>query len=470
MHPRIRVGLLLILVVGLSIAQAKGGAAAPPAGASPAGPVPWPQAYLKSAPMHLSNKFGSSLASSGDTVVVGSSEEGGVGAVHVFVPDTINGGWVRQSRFGAFNASPYDRFGGSLAIDGDTLVVGAPWESGNGLDPADNSVGQAGAVYVYVRSNGLWTQQAYLKASNIGVQHMFGYSVDIDGDTIVVGALGDDSTVAGGAAYVFTRTGGVWSQQGYLKASNAEYGDQFGFRVAIDDGVVVVSAIGERSNGSGPDDNSVMSAGAVYTFERSNGAWSQREYLKSPYAASTTQGGFGGSTAIDDGTLVIAGGGSNAFPGGSAFVYVRPSGPLTPTWTIQATLSASNGETGDGFGGAVIDGDTIVVGVGGEDSNGSGPADNSAMDSGAVYVFGRNGSIWTELSYRKAFNADPLDIFGGSLSLSDGILAVGAFAEDGSGLNPYDNSQPEAGAVYVQQIGARLFMPVLTQLQSPGGR
>jgi hypothetical protein len=148
---------------------------------------------------------------------------------------------------------------------------------------SDNSASAAGAAYVFTRSGTTWSQQAYLKASNTEAGDLFGDSVAIDGDTVMVGApyeasnatgvdgnQGDNSAYAAGAAYVFTRSGTTWSQQAYLKASNTGAGDLFGYSVAIDGDTVVIGAYGEASNATGVDgnqgDNSALNAGAAYVF------------------------------------------------------------------------------------------------------------------------------------------------------------------------------------------------------------
>lgn len=154
---------------------------------------------------------------------------------------------------------------------------------------ADNSATGAGAAYVYQRTGTTWAQQAYLKASNAGAGDNFGHSVAIYGDTLVVGAYleasnqttlsegttasANNSANGAGAAYVFKRTGTSWAQEAYLKAPNAENGDQFGFSVAVSNGSVLVGAVGEKSNqatitngSTASSDNSKPSAGAAYVF------------------------------------------------------------------------------------------------------------------------------------------------------------------------------------------------------------
>ncbi len=198
----------------------------------------------------------------------------------------------QQAYLKASNAGGDDNFGGSVAVDGDTVVVGAIHEYGSSTTvngPDNNDAFQTGAAYVFTRSGSTWRQQAYLKANNAGSNDFFGESVAVDGDTVVVGAWGEDgssTTVNGpdnndatiaGAAYVFTRVGTTWSQQAYLKVSNAEAGDVFGLSVAVDGGTVVVGAPeedGSSTTVNGPDNNDATIAGAAYVFTRSGTTWS----------------------------------------------------------------------------------------------------------------------------------------------------------------------------------------------------
>ncbi|HYF65652.1 MAG TPA: FG-GAP repeat protein [Herpetosiphonaceae bacterium] len=490
MHARRYVGILLLIAVALSTVHVKVGAASRPAGLS-AGD--WrdiqsqprddsraaPAGYLKAPnPLKLA-RFGSAVSISGDTLVVGapgtligSPEIIGNGAAYVFVRD--GDGWTRQADLQASNPGIYDYFGTSVAISGDTIVVGAPGEAGDGSGSADNSVEGAGAAYVFTRADGVWTEQAYLKADQIGQHYKFGASVAIDGDTIVAGMPNGPATGYEGAAYVFGRTNGAWSQQAYLTASNAKYGDSFGFSVGIDGDIVVVGARWESSDGSGPSDESATDAGAAYVFERASGAWTEQAYLKAPNPEPYDI--FGTAVAIDGGTIAV--GAPHTSPccldardgdpaearsssAGEVFVFVR-GGQGEAAWVRQAALNSANANGSDYFGVSVaIDGDRIVAGAYGEDSDGSGPADNSASAAGAAYLFVRASGAWTQHGYRKAFNPDASDYFGAAVAVEGAIIAVGATDESSDGSGPADNSLWAAGSVYVQRIGARLAMPVV---------
>lgn len=376
---------------------------------------------------------------------------------------------VQQAYLKASNAGADDFFGWSVAISGETAVVGAKLEDGNGSGGEGNDAApNAGAAYVFVRSGSNWSQQAYLKASNVGAGDQFGVSVAISGETIVVGAYqeassatggeGDNSATAAGAAYVFVRSGSNWSQQAYLKASNAGAGDQFGYAVAISGETIVVGAHHEDSNATGGEgDNSATNAGAAYVFVRSGNAWSQQAYLK----ASNTEGGdqFGISVGISGDTVVVGawgedgsatGGESNnsATNAGAAYIFTRSGS----AWSQQARLKASNAEANDFFGEAVaISGETVVVGAWGEDSSATGgESDNSASESGAAYAFTRNGSVWSQQARLKASNAEANDQVGYAVAISGETVVLGAAGEDSSAMGSEgDNSVSAAGAAYV---------------------
>ena len=224
----------------------------------------------------------------------------------------------------ASNTEANDRFGFSVALAGDTLAVGVSGEASAaiGIDgnQTDNNAAGSGAVYVFTRTNEVWSQQAYVKASNTEANDEFGFSVALADNTLAVGATFEASNATGidgnqtnnsagasGAAYVFTRTNGVWSQQAYLKASNTGTGDLFGGRIALAGNTLAVGAFFESSAATGINgnqtDNNAGGSGAVYVFTRTNGVWSQQAYLK----ASNTEAGdlFGGRVALTDDTLAV---------------------------------------------------------------------------------------------------------------------------------------------------------------------
>ncbi|MCK7593460.1 FG-GAP repeat protein, partial [Pseudomarimonas salicorniae] len=456
------------------------------------------QTYLKAAIVDAGDQFGYSLALSGSTLVVGAPEEDGAapgagqggqdnsvpgsGAAYVFV--RRNGSWEQQAYLKASNAEENDDFGVAVAICGDTIVVGAIYESsastGVNGEADDNSMPSSGAAYVFVRSGDTWRQQAYLKASNPGPGDLFGWSVDVSGDTVVVGAFGEDSAARGvngdgsddfadrsGAAYVFVREGETWREQAYLKASNAGAGDGFGVSVAVFGDTVAVGAVAESSsargvNGDGHDDSAVA-AGAAYVFVREGEIWREQAYIKA--SNSDADDRFGQEVALFRDTLVVGavledggartvngdGADNSVLDSGAAYVFVREA----DVWTEEAYLKPSNPGSVDRFGDDLaVSGDVVVVSARREDSPvGGSQDDDSLTDSGAAYVFVRGDVGWRQQSMLKAHNAGQGDWFGNDVALEGDVVAVGAPLEssrstgiDGDGD---DDGADRSGAAYV---------------------
>ena len=333
-----------------------------------------------------------------------------------------------------------------------------------------------------------FAQQAYIKASNPEVDDELAWrSVALHGDTLAVGAFGEDSSTSGingdeadnsfgnsGAVYVFTRdTAGTWSQQAYLKASNTDAGDFFGWALALYGDTLAVGAYGEDSASIGIDgdqtSNSANDSGAVYVFTRdSAGSWTQQAYLK----ASNTDPGdsFGATVALYGSTLAVGAYGEDSAATGvngdqsdnsvndSGAVYVFAS-DSSGDWTQQAYIKASNRSAGFAWGSISLFEDTLAVGALFENSGATGINGDQenwdAPNSGAVYVFTReNGGTWGQQAYVKASNTAELDLFGRSVAVYEDTLAVGARLEDSgaTGINGDqgdDLSLENTGAVYV---------------------
>jgi hypothetical protein len=363
----------------------------------------------------------------------------------------------QQAYLKASSPGGADEFARAVAISGDTVVVGVDYEDSRGTD--------SGAAYVFVRNGTNWSEQAYLKAANAAAGDRFGFAVAISGDIIVVGALFEAGT---GAAHVFVRNGTNWTEQAYLKASNAEADDLFADEVAISGETIVVASFNEGSNATGvngdQNNNDARGSGAVYVYVREGTTWIQQAYLK---ASNTGAGdafyklGISGDTIVvgaireDSDATGINGDQNNkrALESGSAYVFVRDG----TNWTQQAYLKGSNTRAGDRFGFVSISGDTILVGAFREDNTATGIngelGEYEAIDSGAAYVFVRHGTIWTQQAYLKASNAEADDRFGWAVSLSGDTAVIGAHQEDSAatGVNgdENDNNASNAGAAYI---------------------
>ncbi len=348
--------------------------------------------------------FGSIIAISGEMVVVGASFDSGSagsnqGSAYVFVRS--GGAWSEQQKLLASDAAGGDYFGTSVAISGETVVVGSPQ-----LNPS-----KEGSAYVFVRGGGVWSQQQKLLASDAAVDDQFGWSVAISGETVVVGAAGDDGAAGSnqGSAYVFVRSGGVWSQQQKLSASDGAAGDEFGYSVAISGETVVVGARG--------DDGLGVDQGSAYVFVRSSGVWSEQQKLLDLDDVGDSL--FGCSVAISGDTVVVGARGWDG-PGGvdqgAADIFVRSGG----VWSHQWKLIPSDAAADDQFGFSVaISGETVVVGAR-RDNAGAG------IDQGSAYVFVRSGGVWSEQQKILASDAGAGDFFGASVAISGGTVVVGA--------------------------------------------
>ena len=368
---------------------------------------------------------------------------------------------LEQIAYGkASNTQGNNGFGGALALDGDTLVVGAPCESsgatGVDRDPAGASAPCAGAVYVFARAGGTWSQQAYIKASNTEMNDEFGAALALSGNTLAVGAPGEDSSATGidgaqadnlagdaGAVYVFVRTGTTWSQQAYIKASNAGAQDHFGNAVTLSADTLAVGAHGEASAATQIDgdqaDDTATKAGAVYVFVRNGVTWGQQAYLKASNGQRFDELGF--SVALAGDTLIASAPGESS-AAGAVYVFVRTAAQ----WAQQAHIEASNPGEGAFFGCSVaLSHERIAVGAYQESS--------AAQNAGAAYVFTWAGTTWQQEAYIRASNAEVGDLFGWSIALSGDTLVAGAYHEASAAIGvdgaESNNSVTGGGAAYL---------------------
>jgi len=378
-----------------------------------------------------------------------------------------------QAYVKASNTAGSARFGSAVAIDGDTMAVGAPNEAGRGPgvngDQSLTGPLASGAVYVFVRTSTVWTQQAYIKAAVPQTGAAFGFSLALDGDTLAVGAPREDGGPGGarpnvGAVHVFTRSANVWAEQARLVSESGEAGQELGFRVDLDADVLVAGA---PSAGSG----------AACVFTRSGTTWRPSQVLRAGDAGTDADvffsDSFGTDVAIDGGRIAVgAPFEDSGVPGidgdetdttgpnsGAVYLFTRTRGG----WGQEAFVKASNPGSFDNFGvGVALDGDRLAVGAPGESSNATGiggnQSDDSASRSGAVYIFDRAGGAWSQSAYVKASNSEANDFFGVELALEGDRLAVVALLED-SGATDVNGSQTnndatDAGAVHLFDFGA----------------
>ena len=356
--------------------------------------------------------FGRSVSALGSRMVSGRpGDDGTKGAAHVYLYDLVTSTWSLEASLVAGDASEHANFGQSVAVSSSTVIVGA-----------DGYSHDAGAAYVFTRSGVTWTQQAKLTASDAASEDLGGWSVAYDttlGDTAVIGAPGDDSST--GAAYVFTRSGGTWTQQAKLTASDAATGDMFGYSVRIDDGTIVVGA---------PE------AAGAYMFTGSGASWTQEQKI------TPSESGLAFGCAVDIlGDAAVIGARESA-SAGAAFVFTRTAG----TWTEQEILTASDGSGGDDFGHAVsyTDG-AIIVGAPGD-----------SLGEGSAYVFVGSGASWLQQE-KIVSSEETVAQFGYSVAIDKTLLDPDYNAVVGAHMD-YPLTGGRAYILTLGQVGGAIVM------------
>lgn len=330
--------------------------------------------------------------------------------------------------------SEYDDFGYSVSIDGNITIVGAVGDDDNGES--------SGSAYLFNVSTG--SQIAKLTASDGAAYDIFGRSVSISGNTAIVGAYRDeDNGHASGSAYVFRDQGaGSWSQIAKIIASDGEINDSFGRSVSIDGDTAIIGAMWDGDNG--------YQSGSAYVFhDDGSGNWLEMAKLTPFDGAAGDQ--FGSSVAISGDTAIVgATGDSNAGPNpGSAYIFQDDG---SGNWLQIAKLIASDAAVYDGFGASVsIDGDTVIIGASHDDDSGSG--------SGSAYLFQDDGSgNWLEIAKLLASDGAVDDRFGYSVSISGSQAVVGGYRNDGLAGSAYLFDIPEPASLMVLALGGAALL------------
>ncbi len=324
------------------------------------------------------DKFGSAVALSGGTCLVGAplkalAEVPQVGAAYIFVGGGAN--WSQQAMLTTSGGAAWDEFGYAVAVSGDTAFVGAPRRTVNGE-------AEAGAVYVFTRAGSAWTQTLELSAADARSGDHFGSSIAVSGDTMLVGA---PYRSGGGAAFAFTKEGGAWKQQAAFAAESTY--NEFGLSVALSGDTALIGSPAEN---------------CTYLYQRSGSDWS-RTKMEAPSGA----GGFGQAVDLSSDTAIVAApfGTSSNGNGGMVYVYTRSA----EGWLQQGTLSASDGAY-DGFGNCVaLSGDIVLV----------------ARPS-VVYVFARSAGVWAPQSRGGSGPAPSGDRYGTAMAMSGDVALIGA--------------------------------------------
>ena len=388
------------------------------------------------------DSFGDSVAVDGDTMVVGANrdDDNGQDSGSAYVFTRQAGTWSEVAKLTTSDGAFRDHFGESVAVDGDTVVVGALWDDDNGSD--------SGSAYVFTKPDDGWTTTssfaAKLTPSDGAANDWFGSSVAVDGDTVVVGAHRDDGS---GSAYVFIKPADGWttttSFTAKLTASDGAGGDRFGVSVAVDGDTVVAGASGDDDNGS--------NSGSGYVFTKPADGWTTTSSFAAKLTASdgAAEDHFGWVVAVDEDTAVVGayGDDDNGDESGSAYVFTKPTDGWTTTSSFAAKLTASDGAADDWLGYSVaVDGDMVVVGAYRDHDNGP--------NSGSAYLFTKPATGWTSTSTAAKLTASDGvagDHFGWAVAVDGDTVVVGAHGDDDKGS--------DSGAAYVYEVSDWTAIP-----------
>lgn len=368
--------------------------------------------------------LGRAVALSGDVAVLGAWNDETptvTGSAYAFIE--TGGVWSAGQRLVADDGAIFDRFGWSVATDGQHIVVGAP------LD--DSPVLDAGSAYVFVRNGSDWEFEQKLVAPDAGGDDQFGYSVSLRNGTILVGAPRDDDRgLDAGAAYAYVQVSGVWTFQSKLRAFDGNPGDQFGTAVAVDGSSALVGSPNNLGSAGG--------TGAAYTMVRAAGQWFPEDKLTPTGGQPGDQ--FGAAVALRVGRAVVGAPLSNvaAADAGAAYSFVGNGG----IWTLEDTLLASDAAGSDSFGVSVaLDGDFAIVGASLNDDSGS--------SSGSAYLFRFLEGNWREQEKILPADGGQNDFFGFSCALDGTRTLISSYLDDDRGT--------DAGAAYVMSVSCGLL-------------
>lgn len=320
------------------------------------------QAKLLGSAITTSDRFGWAVDISDNTLVVSALFGDGASIVSgtAYIFQRSGSTWSETQIIAPTDGATSDWFGRSVSLEGDTLAIGAPQD--------DDFGAESGSAYIFTFNGSTWLQQAKLTASDGSSGDNFGQSVALSGDSVIIGApFDDDAGSSSGSAYVFTRSGVLWTEQAKLTASDGSSSDSFGYGVAIDHDVALVGAYRANLGGFGAD------AGAAYAFQRNSGAWNETQKLTPATLSAGDDCGW--AVAIEGKHLLLSARGHNADQG-SVF-HFRNNGT---SWGEVAELVAADGAAGDEFSlGINLNQERAIVGAYLHDGAGG--------SAGAAYLF-----------------------------------------------------------------------------------
>jgi hypothetical protein len=414
-------------------------------------------------------RFGQAVAITDNYAVVGAYGAGTYNNGQVYIFEKQGNNWVQTQILQNSDNENYDRFGYSVAIDGDWLIVGAIGEDDD--ENGNNNISKAGSVYIYKNISGTWTQTQKIVANDRSADDEFGWSLDIDGTTMIIGAHQDFEDENGlnpihhaGSCYLFDLNmgTGVWTQTQKIVASDRapdlyypngytgeDLSDQFGHSVAISGDYIVVGALNHDYR---PDLSSGWQCGSAYIFERSSGTWIQVQQIINSDNAAGIWERFGSDVAIDSNIIVVGVWSQDYTPtgtdymknAGAAYVFVRNASGV---WIENQKLVAGMRNSGDHFGWDVKINDGFII-SGTEHDDHDENESNPLHEAGSAYIFQIDGSgMFNQIQKIVGSDRDSLDIFGYAVDTYGANIIAGAFQHDWN--LAHADSMQEAGKAYI---------------------
>jgi hypothetical protein len=355
--------------------------------------------------------FGYSVSISGDYVIVGApaNDDNGSNSGSAYIYKRNSPSWIEVQKLLASDGVQEDRFGGSVSISDDYVIIGAAGNDDNGMN--------SGSAYIFKWDGSNWADEIKLVASDGAQEDFFGRRVSISGDFAVVGSHGDDDKgFWSGSAYIFKRDGSNWVEEQKLVASDGDENDTFGTSVSISGDYIIIGAPGDGDNGT--------LSGSAYIFRRQDSTWIEDQKLLA--SDGDQEDFFGRAVSISSNRSIVgvAYNDDNGLESGSAYIFRRDG----INWIEEQKLLASDSEQGDLFGYAVsIFKDYTIIGA---------LQDNaSAFWSGSAYLFKRSGTSWAEEHKLIASDGVESDAFGYSVSIYEDHCIIGAYVDDDNGEN-----------------------------------
>jgi FG-GAP repeat len=355
------------------------------------------------------DNYGIVVALSSDTAVIGVPFESSriFNAGSAYVYRHSNGAWSLQQKLQASDSAPGDQYGWSIALQGGTLLIGARFDDDRGFN--------SGSIYAYTLTDGIWVERQKFSAPDGAVNDQYGSAISLDGDLAFIGTpFDDDNGFESGSVYIYERTAGLWAVERKITAHDGEPGDQFGWSVALSAGSALI--------GARFDDDEAFNSGSAYLYNRTAQTWHMKQKFTASDAAVNDQ--FGWTVALDDKTAVIGARFNDdmGINSGSAYVYTL----IDKVWSQHQKLTASDGESGNQYSWAIaLDGDKLIIGA---------PFDNyDEALSGSCYVYSRSDHGWSEQQKLTA-NIEVLAArYGISVALEGDTTLIGACLEQQRG-------------------------------------